>query len=326
MTFRGASAAVALAALACAHAASAGPASAGYNPRTAWGAPDLEGAWSNLSLTRLERPPGVEKLAVRGEEAAAVERRMADVFLHEDAEVGQRDTEWQENFPLARIDGSARTSWIVSPADGRVPYTNEAKARRAMQANRETGLDGPEARPGNERCLMSTSAGPPLLNANSDSDYQIIQTQREVVIIAQMNHDARIVRLNGRHPPDSVRLWMGDSIGHWDRDTLVVETTNFHPSEGGRSRFLMSPQAKIVERFRRVSPSELRYEFSVEDPATFTEIWRGQIPLRAIKGPIYEFACHEGNYSLPNILGGARREEADALAAVEGAARSPAAP
>jgi hypothetical protein len=278
-------------------------------PRTLWGAPSLEGSWSNLSLTRLERPAGVEKLAVSGDEALAVERRMSAAFLAEDAGIGQRESEWQEAFPLARVRGQARTSWIVSPADGRVPYRPEAKARRkALLAE----YDGPEARPGTERCLTSTSSGPPMLNANSDSDYQILQTREEVVIVAQMNHDARIVRLNSRHPPASVRVWMGDSIGNWVKDTLVVETTNFHPLEGARSRFLMSADAKVTERFTRISPTVILYAFEIEDPATFTEPWRGEMPLRAIEGPLYEFACHEGNYSLPNILAGARREEADA--------------
>lgn len=303
-------------------AAAAGPPRTGYSPpKTAWGDPDLEGVFSNLSLTRLERPANVGTLTVTGDEAAAVERRMADDFLAEDAKVGQRETEWQERFPLARIRGEARTSWIVSPANGLVPYTPEARARRAALADRTHGMDGPEARPGAERCVASTSSGPPMLNANSESDYHIVQTPDAVVIVAQMYHDARIVRLNGRPLPSGVRQWMGDSIGRWEGHTLVVETTGFHPQEGARTRFLMSADAKVVERFTRVSATELLYEFSVEDPATFTETWRGEMPLRAIDGPLYEFSCHEGNYSLPNILGGARREEADQQATTKGESR-----
>jgi hypothetical protein len=287
-------------------------------PHTAYGAPDLQGTWTNVSVTRLERKPGLPLIVARAEEAA-YEKLAIETFMHppEDA-LGQRGSEWQPEYHAGRIDGRVRTSWIVSPADGRLPYRPGVRERHdALVAAADTVADDPETRTIYDRCLMGAS-GPPISNPNSAGAKQIVQTPSEVVILSEANHDVRIVRLNGRHPPNTVRVWAGDSIGHWEKDTLVVETTNFHPQETQHATFLMSAEAHITERFTRVSPTELRYAFEVDDPANYTQPWRAEMPFLAERSPIYEYACHEGNYSLPGMLAGARKVEADARKAGQG--------
>jgi hypothetical protein len=155
-----------------------------------------------------------------------------------------------------------------------------------------------------------------MMNVLYNNTYQIQQARDHVAIVVEMNHDVRIVRLTDRtHPPAHVRPWMGDSVGWWEGDTLVVETTNFNPGEtlrpGIPTVVYVSKDAKVTERFTRLSPTQILYEFRVEDPTVYTKPWRGEMPLNAAKGPVYEYACHEGNYALPGILGGARRTEAD---------------
>ncbi len=282
--------------------------------RNAYGQPDLEGLWTNGSLTMLERRAGAPlTFATRGEEdayeAAAIKRWTTGA----NAGVGQGASEWLPSYRMARIDGKLRTSFLVDPPDGQVPYRPDAQ-RRYQQVDDGENFDGPETRDPTERCLTAGggSAGPPILNSPAAGFKQIVQTRTEVAILSEMNHDVRIVRLGAKHLPPSVRPWMGDSIGWWDGATLVVETTNFHPQEGYRLWFMMSPKARVTERFTRVSKAELRYSFEVDDPASFTRIWRAEMPFLADKGPIYEYACHEGNYGLPNILAGARHAEAAA--------------
>jgi hypothetical protein len=176
-------------------------------------------------------------------------------------------------------------------------------------------FDGPEVRSLGERCIVGygSSGGPPMLNVLYNNNYQIVQSPGYVVIVVEMNHDARIIRLGGEHLPQSVRPWMGDSVGRWEGDTLVVETTNLNPHQGFtadiRHRLYVPPDAKVTERFTRVASDEILYEFKVEDAKAYTQAWRGEIPMRATKGPMYEYACHEGNYSLRNILSGARARE-----------------
>jgi hypothetical protein len=294
---------------------------AGYRaPRTATGAPDLQGTWTNLSLTRLERPTDIKDLVLKDAEAPAIERRIIDKVAHPVGdEVGGHDSEWWDGAHLARIDGHARTSWIVSPDDGKLPYT--AEAQRRVAAKRVADLDafdGPEARTLSERCMIASwaAAGPPILNSPYSALYQIVQTPDRVVIHSELNGDVRIVRLNSPHPPATMRFLTGDSIGRWEKDTLVVETSNFEPGESYRAWLpYMSSEARVTERFTRVSPTEIRYEFAVDDPMTFTQVWRAEMPILSSKDPIYESACHEGNYSLPGILAGARRAEAQAKSA-----------
>jgi hypothetical protein len=280
-------------------------------PRTPWGAPNLQGEWSNFALTRLERPPGVPAKVAKGADLAAIEKTIYDSILPADP-LGSRESELWQPSHLAVIDGEMRTSWITSTADGRIPYTAEARQRLAdVRAGAFTDYAGPESRNTSERCMTPTfsAASPPMQNAPYAANYQIVQTREAVVIVSEIDGEVRIVRLGGQHPGH--RLWMGDSIGHWEKDTLVVETTGFKEAESFRAPvFYIGPDAKVTERFTRVSPTEIRYAFTVEDPATYTSTWKGEMPFRTTTEPIYEYACHEGNYSLAGLLEGARYVEA----------------
>jgi hypothetical protein len=182
-------------------------------------------------------------------------------------------------------------------------------------------FSGPEVRSLGERCIVGygSTGGPPMLNVLYNNNYQIVQSPGYVVIVVEMNHDARIIRLGGTHPPADIRPWMGDSVGHWEGDTLVVETTNLNPGQAFtadvRHRIYLAPESKVTERFTRVSDHDILYEFEVEEPHAYTQTWRGEIPMHATKGPMYEYACHEGNYALADILAGARQQEKEAATA-----------
>jgi hypothetical protein len=296
----------------------------GYRaPRDAYGHPDLGGIWTSTSLTELERPASLKTLTISDEEAAVFEKRRAKEFASVEDGVGGRASEldfWAPASKLARIDGKARTSWIVDPADGRLPYTAAglAAVRRMPAAINDAA--NPETRNPSERCLLVGfgGAGPPMLNGPYASEYEFVQTRDAVAIHLESVHDVRIVRTNvATHLPPGVRPWLGDSIGRWEGETLVVETTNFNPGDAFKAPLgvYIAPDAKVTERFTRIAPSRMLYEFSVEEPKTFSQVWRAQMVFETTKGPIYEYACHEGNYALPGILAGARREEADARAA-----------
>jgi hypothetical protein len=280
-------------------------------PRTYAGQPDLQGLWSSSSLTRLERPSAFSSLIASDAQAAA-----APFLLPHDA-VGSDESEWFDpNLTLGRIKGHFRTSWIVDPPDGRLPYTEAG--RRNLKAT-DARMDGPETRPMNERCLSAT-AGPPMVNGLYNNNWQIVQTRDHVAIMMEYNHEVRIIRLRGGEAlPPQLHPWMGDAVGWWDGDTLIVHSTNFNPGQsrrsGGLANYFLSEQARVTERFTRISASEILYSYVVEDPLNYASTWRGEMPLTATKGPIYEYACHEGNYSLPGILAGARREEAVAKGA-----------
>lgn len=320
--------AAALAALICAaFAGSALAAQPWRAPRTVYGQPDLQGFWTNASLTKLERAPATPlTLATPAEEAAYERRMIAAQAQAESGGLGQGASEWHPAFRMARIAGRLRTSFIVSPADGRLPYRPQALARfKALDAAAQLALgDGPEDRTLGDRCLIGGfgSSSPPMMAPAVSAVKQIVQTGSrtggEVAILSEMNHDVRIVRLGGHHPPPNVRLWMGDSIGHWEKATLVVETTNFHPQEQMHGILLKSPDARVTERFTRVAKDQILYEVEVDDPAVYTVPWRAQMPLNADSGPIYEFACHEGNYGLTDILAAARRADAQARAGTAG--------
>jgi hypothetical protein len=302
-------------------------------PRNKFGQPDLQGLWTNTALTFLVRPPIFKNLiATEAEEKTMLAgfKQMAGEIVSNDPidpnrpappvvkEAPQADF-IEMDLNLARINGQMRSSWIVEPADGKVPFTEEgAKANRALM---KESYDGPEGRPNAERCLTAIGApeGPPMMNTGFNAHYQFIQTKDHVAISIEMNHDVRIVRLNDRsHPHPSVRVWMGDSVGWWEGDTLVVETTNLDPRvrvSGMSGGFPHGPNTKITERFTRTAKDLMLYEFTVEDPVYFKQPWRGEMPMRTAKGPMYEYACHEGNYSLANALTGARHEEREAAAA-----------
>jgi hypothetical protein len=213
----------------------------------------------------------------------------------------------------------------VEPADGKPPLTEAGKAATAART-KSRGYTDPEARPNDERCLVAIglTEGPPMMNGGFNGHYQIVQTRDHVAIYVEMNHDVRIIRLTDHaRPHASITPWMGDSIGWWEGDTLVVETTHLNPKGayvgGLTGGFAYAPGAKVIERFTRKAKDLFLYEFTILDPVTFAKPWRAEMPFRTARGPLYEYACHEGNYSLPNILRGARVEEAEA-------ARTPPAP
>ncbi len=294
--------------------------------RTEFGDPDLQGLWTNASITTLERPPFVNRLVVSPQEAQAIERgtndRMESDRKPSDPRAGAPlagdsvrgyNTFWLDlGSKLAVVNGEIRTSWVVDPPTGRVPYS--AEGLRALRAAAMPTSDGPEGRTVGDRCIVGygSTSGPPMLNVLYNNHYQIVQSPGFVTVV-EMNHDARIVRLAGKHPPQQVKLWMGDSIGRWEGDTLVVETKNLHPGQrftaDARHRIYLPPTATVTERFTRTSPGEILYEFQVEDSVAYTQSWRGEMSLTAAKGPMYEYACHEGNHSMSNILRGARYQE-----------------
>ena len=307
-----------------------------HAPRTGFGQPDLQGVWTNASLTGLERPPMFKSLTIPEAEALAVEKRRAAMRAAADrpsdpkegappvaADPGGYNAAWTDpGTTFGRLNGQARTSWLIDPADGKLPYS--AQGRKAFEATlhkARSDFGGPEVRPLGERCILGfgSSAGPPMLNVLYNNNYQIVQTPDQVAIVVEMNHDVRTIRLNAKgHLPSSMRPWMGDSIGHWEGETLVVETTNFNPGESLRPYFgatlYLSKDARVTERFTRVSASQILYQFAVDDPSVFTQTWRAEMPLNATKGPVYEYACHEGNYALPGILAGARQAEKEGKA------------
>jgi hypothetical protein len=293
-------------------------AAAYHPPRTSTGAPDLQGYWTNFTRTPLQRPAGVTKLILSDAEAKALETKLNDqVIRPKDDQVGQGQSEWYPEGSLARIGGQARTSWIIDPADGQIPYTPQAKTLFNLWRDRMNGdFDDPEDRPPPERCLMGSrgSNGPPMLTSLYQPFYRIVQTANVVAIEAEMDHDVRIVRLGGTHLPAAITPWMGDSIGHWEGDTLVVETTNFNPGEAFRVQLLISTHTRITERFTRISPTQMLYQFKVEDPTIYTSAWSGEAPFRSAPGPLLEYACAEGNYSMAGVLAGAREQEAKAAA------------
>jgi hypothetical protein len=333
-------------------------------PRRPDGRPDLSGTYDTATLTPLQRPERFgDKQFLTDQEAAAIAASEAARFA-EDAvpsdpdreappvggdgsegaagNVGGYNTFWVDRGSGAfRLDGNWRTSILVDPPNGRQPpMTAEARRRFASRlgGNRPNRgdawwleregpgpYDDPEQRPLGERCLLGfgSTAGPPALPVLYNNLKRIVQTDDTVVIVTEMNHDARVIRIDedGEHDPPEIRKWLGDSVGRWEGDTLVVETTHF----GSRpSLSAASPSLRVVERFSRIDEHTLRYHFTVEDPSTWTAPWSGEYPWVATGDLLYEYACHEGNYALGNILRGARLLEAEAQAAKEsGATTSP---
>jgi hypothetical protein len=302
-------------------------------PRNGFGQPDLEGVWTNASLTSLERGPQFKALTITEEQAKAMEAGRARMMEAQSRptdpnapapragqDPGGYNAFWTDpGTRMGRIKGEVRTSWLVDPADGRLPYKPEGyKLYQDTLLKARNTFDGPEARPLGERCLLGfgSTAGPPMMNVLYNNHYQFQQGRDHVVIVVEMNHDARIIRLaDKKRPPGHVRTWMGDSVGWWEGDTLVVETSGFNPGESLRPYFgaslFLSPDAKVTERFTRVGPDQILYAFEVDDPQVYKQVWKAEMPLNASKGPVYEYACHEGNYSLPGILAGARKAESE---------------
>lgn len=290
------------------------------------GKPDLQGVWSNASITTLERNARYPNLVIPAAQVAAVTAAHPQVVRLETDDAGDEDTQQLTGADLARgrgynafwidpgrefglVKGQRRTSWIVDPANGRIPYSAQGRKWADSFAKLADDFDGPEARPPAERCLIiGGRAGPPMLNGLYNNNYEIVQTRDTVIIQVEMPRHARIVRIGGEHLPKNVLELFGDSIGWWDGDTLVVETTNFHPLHVN-SMVSVTPQGKITERFTRVSERQIFYEFTVEDSTVYTQTWRGEMSFNKSAGHIYEYACHEGNYAMTGILAGAREQE-----------------
>lgn len=301
-------------------------------PRTWDGAPDLQGVWRNATVTPLTRPSELgEQRAYTREQAAQLERA-AQLAVEQDNEpldpnrppppaqdlppVGNYDLFWTDRgMFMPTIDGEYRTSIIIDPPDGQMPgYTAEFLEARARE--RETGpdpLDGPEGRGVGERCLLSfgSNSGPPMLPVMYNSHYQIVQSPGYVVIVAEMVNDARIIKIQDEHDANAevMNRWMGDSIGRWEGDTLVVETRHFNPWQSFRGA---SENLTVTERFRKESDSKIIYTFTVQDPTVFEADFTGELALTAYDDPLFEYACHEGNYALAGTLAGARVAEEEA--------------
>jgi hypothetical protein len=296
------------------------------SPRTPDGQPDLQGVWTNNSVTPLQRPKEVagkefyteaelaavqkqqrERLALdeqEGEPAAnhsGVEGAPAETVHYDHAQYG---LDWLQS----KISWNRRTSLIVGPEGTIPPLTPQARDRLSTRKAMEKGheFDGPENRPLGARCITMARVGPPILPARYNSNLQILQGPGYVAIETEEIHDARMIPTDGRpHLPKSIRQWMGDSVGHWEGDTLVIDTTNFTDL----SPFSGAENLHVIERLTRADEETIRYQFTVEDPGMWTRPWSGEVPITKISGQIYEYACHEANYGLQNTLRGARVAE-----------------
>jgi hypothetical protein len=324
-------------------ASPAAPASAGaYKaPLNAYGQPDLEGTWTNASLTVLERPKEYgNRRAMTDEEVKKVEgddaKLMADGNKPTDPKVKTTDlphecgrgfsgagcgynSAWIDpGSTIMRVNGEPRTSFITDPEDGHLPPYKPGVTAPGMEQYAHRG-ENPENMTLAERCLTSFgySAGPVMLPLLYNNNYEIVQSKDTVAIVVEMVHDVRMIRIAGKHRTDGERPWMGDSIGWYEGPTLVVETTNFPRATALRGAW---KDLKVTERFTRVGPHRVLYQFKAEDPSVWERAWSGEYEFSSSKGRIFEYACHEGNYALEGILSGARAEEAAAAEKAKAAA------
>jgi hypothetical protein len=274
----------------------------------------LEGVWTSASYTDLQRPKELSHLVLTPAEAEAYEapRRALHGMLPSTDAVGQVENEFIDRGEgLARVKGQIRSSWIVDPPDGRIPFSAWALARGYEKFPAPQGADDPEARIATERCLGSATAGAPMAPTPDTNLIQIVQTRDAVLILSEKYHDARIIRLWTKTPPAPLPpSWLGDSTGRWEGATLVVVTCGLRPGVVNRNfSICVSDGTRVTERFTRLGPKALFYEFTVSDPLLYARPWRAETSLQATDQRMFEYACHEGNYSLPGILAGARREE-----------------
>jgi hypothetical protein len=328
-------------------------------PKTSWGAPDLQGTWTNAAITKMQRPAEFPNLVLTPAEAAKAEK--GDYYNNrraEDAKPADPNDKtlldgsdllsgggyngfWVDpGSKIAVVKGELRSSWIVDPPNGKIPYkagqgrgAPRPAPAAAPRANGTAGKDGtvqgpgavdrnagggfgsyngPEARPIGERCLVGfgNTGGPVMNNVLYNNHYQIVQSPAYVMIDIEMDHDARIIPIvknaaEAHHGPTVIPKWLGDSVGWYEGDTLVVETRNVNPQQRG----YISASGKLTERFTRWNKDQILYEFTVEDPSLYSQTWKGEMPLNFSKEPLYEYACHEGNYAMKGILAGARAQE-----------------
>lgn len=300
-------------------------------PRTEYGRPDLQGFWTNASLTTMQRPERYDELGlvIPDEELAtltanhhqnvrqATDDGLVQGELLDGSDLGEGrgyNAFWVDpGTQFGRVKGEYRTSWITYPESGRVPYSEEGTAMRRARFTSSRN-DGPEGRSLGERCLIGfgSTGGPPMNNVLYNNLYQIVQTEDYVMIMVEMVHDARIIPIDKDHRPDEFKQWLGDSVAHWEGDTLVVETINLHPQQIPSNSAPITGQGRIVERFSRYSDDQILYEFEVNDPVYYTQSWGGAMSFNTTDTKPYEYACHEGNYGLVGILAGARRDEVTA--------------
>ena len=286
------------------------------------GHPDLQGVWNFSTATPMERPEDLAGQATLTQEEAAAweqqlaEQRAANESEREDAPLGARlGYSVRIWFEHGHTLSEQRTSLVIDPPDGRIPPVRPEVAARAELRNLLRGrhAHGPEDRGASERCLLGFNSGPPMTPSAYNNNVQLFQTADHVVILNEMVHNARIVPLDGRpHLPAHLKQWVGDSRASWDGDTLVIETRNFLGETSLRGS---SANLHLVERFRRADPDTLVYEFTVNDPTSWTGPWTAQVLMARTDEPLYEYACHEGNYSMPSSLSGARAMEAREAAA-----------
>ena len=293
------------------------------SPRTAWGVPDVQGIWNYETRTGLERPDVyegeleideatmLEKMVSTTDYIAALEATGAERPGPDN--VGGYNGFWiSPGLSLAFMNGSFRTSVIIDPPDGKIPWVEGGQqVRRQQQAELEimgvAESDGPEGRTLSDRCLKSFASTAPFLSSLYNNTMQIVQSPTHVVLLAEMAHDARIVKIDQQHKDLPYSKWLGDSVGYYEGDSLVVVTRNFNDWQVAKER-MISRNVVLTERFQRVEEGKIHYSFTIEDPELYTQPWTGEIPMYTAEG-LYEYACHEGNYAMPAILGGARRLE-----------------
>jgi hypothetical protein len=293
-------------------------------PRTPDGKPDLQGMWTNSSVTTLERTNPSFPLVLDAEQVTRMEgaRLQQEVAANSrtnpnegapttGGNIGGYNAFWLDRgMKVGVVKGEPRSSWITAPASGKMPVSDEGRKRiAAIMTTRNE--DGPEGMNPADRCLIGSrgSGGPPMLNNIYNNTYQIVQTADHVMIDVEMMHDARIIRLGEEHKPAALSQWLGDSVGRWEGDTLVVVTKNWNRWHGDYEPVFLSEKATVTERFTRTGPDELTYEFEVDDPGFYTQTWKGEMVFTTSNGPVYEYACHEGNHALEGILNGARVKE-----------------
>ena len=293
--------------------------------RTPWGDPELSGIWDYRTMTPLERPDELAGKETLTDEGAAIyerdrlqrldkDRRVADgISAAQDVRNAYNQFWWDYGTKLTE---DHRTSLIVEPRDGKIPaLTPGAQKRWERRAARMHPADGPEDRNLWERCLMGPSTGPPMNPSVYNNNVRLLQTPDYFVIFTEMIHAARIVPLGDRPGlTENVRQWSGDSRGHWEGDTLVVHTTNFTNETSFRGS---GPEMHVEERFTRVDDDTLLYEYTVDDPDSFTKPWSAAVPMAKSEGPMFEYACHEGNYAMVNLLAGARAQDETAEGATK---------
>ena len=297
--------------------------------RTPWGDPDIQGTWNNVTATRLERPEELsEKGVLTDEEAAVYQQQIADQRAEREAKspdaharartgTGYAASIWFESSDS--LSGN-RTSLLVNPRDGKLPPLTSV-AQRVVEGQRAARRTSPADtwwdRGPYERCVSRGLPGA-MMPGFYNHNYQILQAPGYVVILVEMIHDARIIPMDGRpHVETGIKQWLGDSRGRWEGNTLVVETINLnHVDQRNVAVYGTSEQGRVIERFTRLDADTMDYQVTVDDPPTFTQPWTASIPMTRVEGPLYEYACHEGNYALPNILAGHRREEAEVAVAL----------